>query len=160
MRDPEGNKLTHNFRPIQPLNNRIVLANSQHADEPGYAPIFIDYPPEPDRTTTQGSNIMDLTSAEQETTIHYEVTDWSTTIKFVPAPVQPMITRETTTLGKVTFPDQVTDAPAGEEVAATHKTHRLDRIRGKGSGQAAVKLLPLLSLIATASLVIATNLLL
>lgn len=191
LRDPEGNKLTHNFRPIQPLNNRIVLANSQHADEPGYAPIFIDETPptDPPATTVQSTNIMDLTSTEQETTIHYEVTDWSTTIKFVPAPAQPVQTTtstrvpeevtqpstksgimpvrplttstidgmETTTLGTVIFPEQATDAPV------THRTHKLDRGRGKGSGQAGVTVHPILSLvpvaIATLTILITTNLL-
>lgn len=174
LRDPEGNKLTHNFRPIQPLNNRIVLANSQHAHEPGYEPIFFDEPPaikEPP-ITTEGSNIMDLTSTEQETTITYEVNDWSTTIRFVPAPVEPIRTTvatdllATTTLGKVTFPDDdVTVASAEkEEEVVTHKTHKLDHIRGhgKGTGHVAVRAHPpLLSFaISTVALLITTNLLL
>lgn len=44
LRDAEGNALTHNFRPIQPLNERIVLANSPHSDEPEYQPKFVDDP--------------------------------------------------------------------------------------------------------------------
>lgn len=208
LRDPEGNKLTHNFRPIQPLNNRIVLANSPHSDEPAYRPQFTDEepptsptaPPTTTTTTTSSSsktNIMDLTSDEEETTIVYEVENWSTTIKFVPAPVQPISVRttkmeelttstterETSTLGIIVFPDSITDLPGNDvyevtdsdepvhkaEVAPTHKTHRLDNMRGrgKGSGQAGAVVKPqsLLALITvtattTALLVITTNLLL
>ena len=139
--------MTHNFRPIQPLNNRIVLANSPHSDEPEYRPIFIDPLPATDPpATTDGSNIMDLTSTEQDTTLHYEVTDWSTTIKLVAAPVQPATTTP-----------KSTDAPV-----TTHKTHKLDRFknRGQDSGSQAVLKASLWSVaVSTLTLVIASNLL-
>lgn len=150
----------------------------------------MDDPPATDPPiTTLKTNIMDLTDDEEETTIVYEVENWSTTIKFVPAPVQPMTPRSTstmkieervtsteepTTLGKIVFPDAITDLPGNElsppevkEEVVTHKTHRLDNMRGrgKGSGQAAVRAQSLLSLITctmgtSAILVITTNLLL
>lgn len=151
-------------------------------------PVFIDAPPPTEPTpppttlistpSTESTNIMDLTSSEQDTTIHYEVTDWSTTIKFIPAApsVQPMATTtesnvyvvkgvevvDTTTLGIVTFPEEVETTPRDRP----HTTHKLDHLRGghgsRGSGQGKLVAPHTLSssICALLLLVITTNLLL
>lgn len=83
IRDEEGNRLTHNFRPIQPLGDRVVFYSPPPAQYP-YAlddPILIITEPE------QGIDLVPLInndpyrSANDESNTHHAVDDIDRDVK-------------------------------------------------------------------------------
>lgn len=175
LRDADGNKLTHNFRPIQPLNERIVLANSPHSEDPEYQPKFFDplspppiVLPKINRTDELDFNVSWVPSTVSEskestlsTTPQTESVTLISAITYSYPTVEPLLSKIPTSHTKEPFPAPITEISSNSEeliAAASPSPHKEERRhRGRENEGARLTISPNLLLVLFTTVLI-TNL--